>query len=85
MSLARRALKEQSKVLIIDDFMRAGGTIQGMMDLLQEFKATVQGVGVLVESEDVRERLVTDYVSLARLSVDSKARSLTAVPGNYFD
>ncbi|GIP36329.1 pur operon repressor [Paenibacillus sp. J2TS4] len=86
MSLARRALKEQSKVLVIDDFMRAGGTVQGMMDLLQEFKATVQGVGVLVESEDVQERLVTDYVSLARLSgVDIKSRRLTAVPGNYFD
>jgi len=35
MSLARRALKEESRVLIIDDFMRAGGTIRGMMDLLQ--------------------------------------------------
>ena len=29
MSLARRALKEESRVLIIDDFMKAGGTIQG--------------------------------------------------------
>ena len=35
MSLARRALKEESKVLIIDDFMHVGGTIQGMMDLLR--------------------------------------------------
>src|SRR5665647_2804360 len=42
MSLARRAMKEESKVLIIDDFMRAGGTIQGMMDLLKEFRATLK-------------------------------------------
>ena len=42
MSLARRALKEQSRVLIIDDFMKAGGTIQGMVDLLNEFRASSQ-------------------------------------------
>ena len=53
MSLARRALKEHSRVLIIDDFMKAGGTIQGMMDLLFEFNAKVAGVGVFVESGEL--------------------------------
>ncbi|MEC0213738.1 pur operon repressor [Paenibacillus ehimensis] len=85
MSLSRRALKEEAKVLIIDDFMRVGGTIHGMMDLLQEFKATVKGVGVFVESGEVEEHLVEDYVSLAKLSaVDPKTRQITAEPGNYF-
>src|SRR5690606_891634 len=49
MSLSRRALKEESRVLIIDDFMRMGGTIRGMIDLLQEFRAEVKGIGVFVE------------------------------------
>lgn len=85
MSLARRALKEEAKVLIIDDFMRAGGTIQGMMDLLEEFKATVTGVGVFAESGEVEEHLVEDYISLAKISgVDSKLRQITVQPGNYF-
>jgi pur operon repressor, Bacillus subtilis type len=87
MSLARRALKEQSHVLIIDDFMKAGGTIQGMIDLLHEFNATVAGVGVFVESGEVgtEERLLEDYVSLARLTaVDMKTKQTTVVPGNYF-
>ncbi|MEK3884227.1 pur operon repressor [Paenibacillus sp. PL2-23] len=87
MSLARRALKEESHVLIIDDFMKAGGTIQGMMDLLYEFKATVAGVGVFVESGEVEleERLLEDYVSLAKLTaVDLKTKQTTIVPGNYF-
>lgn len=87
MSLARRALKEQSRVLIIDDFMKAGGTIQGMMDLLFEFKATVAGVGVFVESGEVEleERLLEDYVSLAKLTaVDMKTKQTTVLPGNYF-
>ncbi|MFS0725081.1 pur operon repressor [Paenibacillus sp. 1P07SE] len=87
MSLARRALKEQSRVLIIDDFMKAGGTIQGMMDLLYEFNATVAGVGVLVESGEIDrdERLLEDYVSLAKLTaVDLKSKQTSVVPGNYF-
>lgn len=87
MSLARRALKEQSRVLIIDDFMKAGGTIQGMMDLLFEFKAIVAGVGVFVESGEVEleERLLEDYVSLAKLTaVDMKTKQTTVIPGNYF-
>ncbi|ASA25027.1 pur operon repressor [Paenibacillus donghaensis] len=87
MSLSRRALKEKSRVLIVDDFMKAGGTVQGMVDLLGEFNAKVAGVGVLVESGAVEseERLLQDYVSLVKLSeVDSKERRISASPGNYF-
>ncbi|GIQ67273.1 pur operon repressor [Xylanibacillus composti] len=87
MSLARRALKEESNVLIIDDFMKAGGTIAGMVDLLREFKATVKGVGVFVESdEDVTDHLVEEYVSLAVLTgVDTRNRHIIVRPGNYFE
>ncbi len=88
MSLARRALKEQAKVLIIDDFMKAGGTVRGMMDLLQEFRALVRGVGVFVESGEVEgeDHLVEEYISLAKLSnVDSKSRQISVQPGNYFE
>jgi purine operon repressor len=88
MSLSRRAMREHSRVLIVDDFMKAGGTVQGMIDLLAEFNATVAGVGVLVESGSVdsEERLLTDYVSLAKLTaVDAKSRHISVKPGNYFD
>lgn len=86
MTLGRRALKEQSKVLIIDDFMRAGGTIQGMIDLLREFKASVEGVGVLIESAEVDEHLIEDYISVAKLSAaDPKTKQISVVPGNYFE
>ena len=87
MSLSRRALRERSRVLIVDDFMKAGGTIQGMVDLLAEFNAEVAGVGVLVESGSVEseERLLEDYISLACLTdVDSKSKMITVKPGNYF-
>ncbi|MNH83514.1 Pur operon repressor [compost metagenome] len=87
MTLSRRALKENSRVLIVDDFMKAGGTIQGMVDLLAEFNATVAGVGVLVESGEVEseQRLLHDYVSLATLTaVDPKVKEIVVQPGNYF-
>jgi purine operon repressor len=88
MSLSRRAMREKSRVLIVDDFMKAGGTIQGMVDLLAEFDAEVAGVGVLVESGEVDngERLLHDYISLANLTaVDSRSKQITVKLGNYFD
>ncbi|QRG67790.1 pur operon repressor [Brevibacillus choshinensis] len=87
MSLARRALAEQSRVLIVDDFMKAGGTLRGMIDLLQEFRATVVGCGVLVETTaDVSERLVDEYVSLAKLQdVDIKGKQIEIELGSFFD
>ncbi|MCJ7842912.1 pur operon repressor [Lederbergia sp. NSJ-179] len=85
MSLSKRSLKEGSRVLIVDDFMKAGGTINGMVELLREFHATVAGIGVLVESEYQEERLVNDYISLAKLTnVDVKERKITVTKGNYF-
>ena len=85
MSLGRRSLKENARVLIIDDFMHAGGTIQGMKDLLAEFRAEVAGIGVFVESGEAEERLVNDYISLARITaIDTKGKQATVVPGNYF-
>jgi len=88
MSLARRTLKENARVLIIDDFMKAGGTVQGMMDLLSEFNAKVVGVGVFVESGELgtEERLLEDYVSLAKVTaVDLKLKQTTVVHGNFFN
>jgi purine operon repressor len=86
MVLSKRSLSEGSRVLIVDDFMKAGGTINGMVDLLQEFKAAVAGIAVLVESVDTEERLVDDYVSLVRLSnVDLKDKKIDVSQGNYFN
>jgi len=86
MTLAKRSLAEGSKVLIVDDFMKAGGTINGMVSLLEEFHAHVAGIGVLVESEGVHERLVDEYISLVKLSdVDVKERCIRVKEGNYFE
>ena len=68
MVLSKRTLAENSNVLVVDDFMRAGGSINGVMNLMNEFKAQVKGVSVLVESKEVKQRLIEDYTSLVKLS-----------------
>ncbi|GIN22959.1 pur operon repressor [Siminovitchia fordii] len=85
MVLSKRSLKEGAHVLIVDDFMKAGGTINGMVNLLEEFQASVAGIAVLVESEHEEERLVDDYISLVRLTdVNTKEKQINVVQGNYF-
>jgi len=86
MLLSKRSLAEGSKVLIVDDFMKAGGTINGMVSMLEEFKAYVAGIAVLVEAEKADERLVDEYLSLVRLSdVDVKTKQINVSEGNYFN
>jgi purine operon repressor len=85
MVLSKRSLAEGSKVLIVDDFMKAGGTVNGMKSMLEEFKAHLAGIAVLVESENIEERLVDEYLSLVKLSdVDLKSKSINVGNGNYF-
>ncbi|WP_458732246.1 pur operon repressor [Bacillus subtilis] len=84
MSLAKRSMKTGSNILIIDDFMKAGGTINGMINLLDEFNANVAGIGVLVEAEGVDERLVDEYMSLLTLStINMKEKSIEIQNGNF--
>lgn len=85
MVLSKRSLNEGAKVLIVDDFMKAGGTVNGMVNLLEEFNCSLAGIAVLLESEEAEERLVDDYVSLVKLmDVDVKEKQIKVIEGNYF-
>jgi purine operon repressor len=85
MVLSKRSLAHGSRVLIVDDFMKAGGTVNGMISLLEEFEAQVAGIAVLVESERIEERLVDEYLSLVQLSdVNVKEKTINVKEGNYF-
>ncbi len=78
MSLPRKALKPNSKVILIDDFMRGGGTIKGMADLMHEFGAEVVGTGVFISTTNPEEKMVKDYISLIELDITKD--SITATP-----
>jgi len=80
MSLARRALQPGAKVIIIDDFMKAGGTAKGMMDLMKEFKAEVLGMGVLVDTKEPENKLVENYLGLLELvELDEKKEKVVII------
>lgn len=82
MSLSRRALEPQKRVLIIDDFMKAGGTALGIKNLMKEFEADVVGIGILVEAQlNIEPKLVEGYLSLLQLKeLDSYTGKASVVP-----
>lgn len=64
MYVSKNAIKKGDRVLIIDDFMRAGGTAKGMVDMVHELDAEVVGIGVLIETSIPQEKMVEDHVSI---------------------
>lgn len=85
MVLSKRSMKSGQRVLITDDFMKVGGTMNGMKNLLEEFECSLAGVAVLVEAEHKDEQLVEKYLSLVKLrEVSEKERKIELQEGNYF-
>jgi len=85
MSLARRSMPEGARVLLVDDFMKAGGTFKGMSALCAEFSATVIGRAVFMATSEPEEKLVSEYVSLFTLAkVDEVRHAVEIKTGNYF-
>lgn len=86
MSLSRRALPPGARVLIIDDFMKAGGSARGLVDLMEEFGAKVVGMGVLIATAEPRQKLVKEYVALAVLElVDEERREVVVRPSGWVE
>jgi adenine phosphoribosyltransferase len=45
------ALLRGEKVLVIDDLLATGGTLSGVIDLVEHFGAEIVGIGVVIELE----------------------------------
>ncbi|MGI6178120.1 MAG: pur operon repressor [Eubacterium sp.] len=81
MSVARRAVTPGAKALIIDDFMRGGGSIKGITDILAEFDATVAGVGVAIASVLPERKKIENYTAVIFLgNVDEENKTIEAYP-----
>ncbi|KRM11317.1 pur operon repressor [Paucilactobacillus suebicus DSM 5007 = KCTC 3549] len=84
MELSRRSLQEGANVLVVDDFMRGGGTLNGIRSLINEFNAHLVGMTVFAEGEFNGNRLVDDYTSLIKVNaVDVNDQTIAAQSGNY--
>ena len=65
MSLAKRAVRPGQRALIVDDFSKDGGTVRGMVELMQEFDVVTVGVCVMVERrKEGAKRIYEDIRSL---------------------
>ena len=81
MGLPKRVLQPGSKVLIVDDVMKAGGTARGMVELATEVGAVVIGKAFLIETATPETKLVEDYTAFFRLyDVDEEARKIKIEP-----
>lgn len=86
MELAKRLLPEGNNVLIVDDFMKGGGTLTGMEELVKEFKGTVAGMCVLCETKYASQKVVDDYQSLIKITEVDRTKKLIKVrPGNFLE
>jgi purine operon repressor len=81
MSLSKKSLKENSKVLIVDDFMRGGGTFKGVYEMMSEFKASVVGTCVLIATKFPEKKLVDNYISLLTMEkIDEEKKEVVLTP-----
>ncbi|MCK5763615.1 MAG: hypothetical protein KAH05_05805 [Clostridiales bacterium] len=62
-------MKANSKVLIVDDFLKGGGTIRGMMDLVREFDSEVVGKAVFMENVGQKKKMIDDYYSILKMDI----------------
>ncbi|MFY9176594.1 MAG: pur operon repressor [Caldicoprobacterales bacterium] len=84
MSLVKRSVQKGQRGLIVDDFMKGGGTARGLRELLHEFEAEIAGVGVIISTADPEEKLVKDYKSLMVLKkVDEIQREVIVEPSSW--
>lgn len=72
-SISKKFLTSEDKVLIIDDFLANGQAAKGLIELCQQAGASVEGIGIIIEKsfQDGRqllEDLGVKVVSLARIS-----------------
>lgn len=78
-----KAIPRDARVLIIDDFIKAGATAQGMAEIVKQFEgAQVMGMGVLIATVEPARKRVDGYLSLLTLEgVDEETGTVSIRPG----
>lgn len=69
MSLSRRAVKENQQALIVDDFLRGGGTARGMVELMREFNVQVAGMAFVMATAAPEKKRVSGEKALMTLEI----------------
>lgn len=71
MSISKRAVEPHKRAIIIDDFMRGGGSLKGVSEILSEFEIEVVGAGVAIASREPIKKKIANYLPVIYLeSID---------------
>lgn len=84
MTLSKKSLKKGSNCVFIDDFMKAGGTAKGIIDLLKEFECQLVGIGVLIDTVSTQKKLIKEYVSIVNFNGFDEEENAVLMPTNDF-
>ena len=83
MALSRRAVKEGQRALIVDDFMRGGGTARGMIELMKEFSVSVAGICFVLALENPKHRSIQGEKTLMLISDIRDGEPLDIRPADW--
>src|SRR5699024_3318609 len=79
MSLSRRAVREGQRALIVDDFLKAGGTARGMIDLMGEFNVEVVGTAFVMAKAHPASKLIQGERALMVMDLEGDDPSTLAI------
>ena len=83
MSISKRAVAPGTRAVIIDDFMRGGGSVKGISETLAEFDIEVVGTGVLIAATEPEKKKIHDYFPLIYLgSVNENEKTIEVFPNS---
>jgi len=85
MSISTRAMPQSARVLIVDDFMRAGATVKAVVGLLAEFSAQVVGTAVFMATLEPAQKLIPDYTALFSVGTLEEGKQVRVLPTNALD
>lgn len=81
MAMPIKAMERGSKILFVDDFMKAGGTAKGAIDLMKTYDCEVIGVAVVMVTKQPQKKLIDQYFALIELEeIDEEAGKVKIMP-----
>lgn len=81
MSLSRRAVCDGQRALIVDDFLKGGGTAKGMCDLMAEFNVEVVGMAFVMATEG--PKIIQGEKALMTMRVTDDPSTLSVYPSPW--
>lgn len=83
MVLSKRSLPAKSNVLIVDDFLRGGGSAAGLCSLINEFDSNVAGISFVAERDYDGERKISSDQYTSLFKIDTNSDDIKISQGNF--